>query len=343
MHTSGPVCKLQTHEHCFAASACTQLQRVYGTAPASQLAQWKFATNDVVHAQHLPAEAREAACTPPLGSAIAPANVSEALASPGSFFALECSYGWSRCFKNTGLLFRFDRGAEAHVCQGEHTHHGGLPGQNAVGARLGWVEVSHMQNYDESSAPLERHQLWMDLARGSGLWYWRGRALVVNDVLNCAECHHGKNHSVIINHAVASGYETLIFDKRIGDPGQIHPSRSNRCKPGSVVLPFYKTELVGLTPAECPPTPGATLAKYESACPNLPINLANGARKRQTAQPVGTECLWSAWSGRLRWGWPSSRGTGERCPICLHTPADRTPHGWRWQTRCNWTTSVKIV
>ena len=304
----------------------TYLEGVYGSAPLARLQSWSWARTDVLYLDLLPRDARQAGCTPPLGDATRVENASLRLAS-SAFYALECPEGWSRCFEHSRMLWRFDGVDDERLCQGEGQHMGGSTNVSAISEHLGWVEVSHLQAYSHRAlaGQPERDHLWMDLARGSGLWYWRGRTLTANDVLNCAECSSKKrgDHKEIEQYATASHHETLVFRRRVGDAGQTHPMthRMARCWPGHVYLPFYKVEIVGLLPAPC----DALLAS-ETVCPNLPTILYNASAPHHSTPrhaPTGTECLFSAWNRtRLRWGWPGARkvlpdGQGS-CPHCTH-------------------------
>jgi hypothetical protein len=205
--------------------------------------------------------------------------------------------------------------------------------------------------YDRRSrSTAERQALWMDLASGSGLWYWRGSTTLVQDILNCHECHQ-HDHDRIFRHANAS--DTVIFTHRIADAGQHRPSRRHLCSPGHAFVPFYKVEIVGQHPSPCPPTdteaadrsissPGPPSgangfrSEVQSACPNLrslPNALIRGAINQH--HPVqGTECLWHAWHrNRLRWGWPNGDGT---CPLCVHKQVEQTAFGSRAHVQCQW-------
>ena len=387
------------------------LQLVYGSAGRA-LDKWRWSEKDVVHISRLPNLTREAACTTPLGHA----NESEPLRTP-AFYALDCTSAWSRCFANTDLLWRFDAAESERVCRDEPTHHGGINeastrNTSALSEHLGWVEVSHLQNYRHHEHN-ERRQLWMDLARGSGLWYWRGHTLTVHDLRNCDECDEATRSIRMYERAAA--HDTLVIDRRVGDFGQIRPSRRAHCSAGHVIIPFYKVEIVGHGPAHCtesgasissttsesdqrtgqqqspqqqqwpPPQhqhPNATCVGgapcdgeasntstprgVDSVCPNLPRVLSHRAQHGahgSTEPAEGTECLWKAWRGRLRWGWPEdepaedkmthveaqahrcdSRG-GRRgdercpgqCPACTHVRVQTLPDGARWRIGCDWT------
>ena len=195
------------------------LERVYGTAPRSQLVSWTWQQKDVLHYNHLPLPARMRACSPPLGNLT---WIPPALATP-AFYQLDCWSGYSRCFNNTALLWRFSITDEDRLCQGEPVHRGGqaLPSKSALEEGMhGWVEVSHVNNYRKHDVQAERTQLWMDYARGSGLWYWRGKTLTASDIHNYAVRGH------IFTHAFARRFDTVIIDHRVGDNGQIKPSRA---------------------------------------------------------------------------------------------------------------------
>ena len=76
-----------------------------------------------------------------------------------------------------------------------------------------------MQTY-RSQDGKERRQLWMDKARGSGLWYWRGHTLTIPDLRSCVgECDASTRSQRMYERARV--HETLVIDHRIGDDGQL--------------------------------------------------------------------------------------------------------------------------
>ena len=153
-----PRCSLAAVEEALAPgspSLARYLENVYGSAPRSQLVSWIWRAKDVLHFNHLPHAARIQGCSPPLGNAssehlLHPTNKAAvpALATP-AFYRLDCWSGYSRCFDNTALLWRFDLRDEDRICRGEPVHQGGhaLASKSVLEAGLhGWVEVSHVNN-----------------------------------------------------------------------------------------------------------------------------------------------------------------------------------------------------
>lgn len=379
------------------------LHRVYGPVVRDRRLSegWDWSGKDVLHWHHAPAAVRVSGCTPPLGNASI-SSIAQQLAEP-RFYAIDCGSSWTRCLQNTGLLWRFDVQEAARVCRGEGTHHGGyhaggarIGGENGTHSTarwetpreireipreiretpreipempasrsemLGWVEVSHVQNYRRHDHD-ERGKLWMDSARGSGLWYWRGRSLTILDLHNCGEqaCTQATS-SRLWERARVHG--TLIIDHRVADDGQVRPSHRHQCTPGHVSMPFYKVEIVGLNPAACDANTSAHITDHITAeCSNLARvlhpTLSLPEVNRRGFPPVGTECLWHAWRGRLRWGWPADlaqppaeppgagpggQGPGARddprCAACVQRKVQTLYDGSRWRLNCDWEGSRK--
>ena len=105
----------------------------------------------------------------------------------------------------------------------------------------------HANGTYQSMHPLqERNKLWMDRARGSGLWYWRGRTLTIRDLANCgSECDMATRSRRMKERAAL--HETLVIENRVGDNGQAAGTRAGvPCSPGHVRVPFYKVEIVSV-------------------------------------------------------------------------------------------------
>lgn len=372
---NAPYCTLAGLEAAMPASSFAlgrYLSLVYGSAPRAELAHWSWNTKDVIHFDLLPRPLREAACTRPLGNATYEVNTTTRLAVP-AFYDVGCSSGWSRCLANTRMLWRFDGSDASRVCKGEPIHHGGNDISMQRFEDEGWEEVSHVQYYRSSivMGGDERTRLWMERARGSGLWYRQGRMVTFDDFNSLQQLVPNCTSKDTLMCSESERIDTLSFERRVGDPGQIHPSHSHRCSPGHVFDPFYKREIVSLAlgqlrcesrEATTPPTATANASQGEgdssgtdamrldtsgpwrtsantsstpSACPNLPAVL----RRHASHPPEGTECLFSSWDrSRLRWGWPPPRDhhSDGICPQCLHTLGEHVGGTFHFNIRCDW-------
>ena len=334
-----PYCSLAALEDAIPAASpalALYLSLVYGSAPPAELARWSWNEKDVVHFDALPPALRASACTPPLGNATYETNATMRLAK-AAFYDITCPAGWSRCLANTRMLWRFDGSDHSSVCKGERGHYGGSNASVRGTELLAWAEVSHVQRYRSStmSGADERTHLWMERARGSGLWYNYGWTITQDDFHWCTDCRFRENN---LSSLIREGVETLVFQRRVGDPGQIHPGHLQRCAPGQVTTPFYKHEIVSIVPPPlCENATRHSHASHTSACPNLPAVLHRSPKH----PPEGTDCLFTSWDlSRLRWGWPPphAHASDGVCPFCTHTLVENLAWGEikTFRIGCNW-------
>ena len=221
------------------------LRGVYGAGSSvSALASsWDWATVEVIWARHLPSELREA-CTWPTVPA-----------GRGSVFS-----GWW----STRLLWVYQF---ATSCEGvPYFHGGGADGGYAREVTGRWVEVTHAFSDD----PLERDALFLTLARGSGLWYFSGRTLLLNDAgrldsylneLGINSYNTRKTNGLLswqLQELRRRGFASVIFNAHVDFDG----GKDGRCtRPG-----FFKRELVSLR-----------LPRVQHSCPPDPMHMAWGA------------------------------------------------------------------
>ena len=153
------------------------------------------------------------------------------------------------------------------LCTGDEASKGGARGPPRVLDGT-WREVSHV--YVKHS--LERKAVYMYAARGSGLWYYTGKTIIVSDHYDLAlhvnmkavyerlDAQAGRGRGGPEGVSVAcfdilrrQGFHTVIFDKHV-DWASADMTESGKC-----VHSFYVTEIINIRQSpvvrSCPPEP----------------------------------------------------------------------------------------
>ena len=330
-------------------SLAAYLQRTYGSAPAAKLTSWDWNAVDVVWFDRLPRTV-QMRCDEPLGSEPRLPSVpprgghhrrpdgDDPLAA---FYALPAAFGFSRAFVATGLLWRF-RAEDS--CYGAKAHQGGRRGRLDLSDDGGWLEVVHVQ---ERLFPSRDEGVYMNRARGSGLWYRAGRMQTRDDTFQNPHCdiYEPKgvpldrcnertlkwNSTDVLNVSHFSdlrkeGIETVYLARRAGDTlafmDQHRPFTPVCGALGSrSYLPFYTHEVVGL---RLPMYHGRVKRKYNCTAGWAPQFVAGSFSSPQPS-PQGTACnlfgIGTRFGGlcmegleSLRWGWPDDPADAGRCP-----------------------------
>ena len=338
-------------------SLAAYLRRVYGSAPQARLKSWDWREIDVLWWDHFFAVRNEyggkravsEACTEGFGSKNHRILTrSKDRFSDTMFYALPMRAGFSRAFSNTRLLWRLR--ARARCIEGEKKHHGGSKeAASTLEDMLGqtkWVEVQHVMvlrkgRFDLGKPSLyETRFFWLNVARGSGLWYRMGRTRVYDDLHSHHASHHAGPGEANIPHQIRwlfnlssmQGIETVHFRKRLGDDAAFTSNASNPSNASGnsaaahdwacsrqAQVPFYSNELVSVRRGigDCPDAH----THVSSACEAMHDDEDTPSRR------VSALCRLPSIDD-LRWGWPeASERNSWTCQDCIG-------HHYQ-QLRCN--------
>ena len=229
------------------AALDSYLAGVYGKANDTHyLAPWEWSVVEVIHLQRLPIQLQLACTWPsaPLGR--------------GSVFTgwwAPSHYLW---------VYHFER-----PCAGVMGGHGDADNGRGGYARevsARWVEVTHEYQRTEE---LESEALFLTLARGSGVWYYTGKTLLVNDASRLETYMRDLNMSAVgrwshdqgrlskpLQELRRRGFASVILNAHVDwEPPD------GRCQSSS----FYKRELISLR-----------LPRVQYSCPPDPMHMAWG-------------------------------------------------------------------